>query len=149
MIKYFKYLIIIFLISCQDSNNSLKVFEHKPVSDGGEIFGNPRDGFFGKTNYNIILRDDFNDKEKVGLVKELIVIKKLLIESSNSFDSKTLKSADGVDILDGYYTHAFVFNQDTVYSGPAISCWLYKDGKMRLKTACYVSKILKTKFDPR
>ncbi|WP_300687608.1 hypothetical protein [Chryseobacterium sp.] len=140
MKKYLLFLILVTSMSCHPTKNLLNVYIHNSSVDGGEIFGNPKESFFGKKASDI---KKLNVQNANKYITELTLIKEKLINSPYSFNSHTLMSVNGDDMLDGYYTHAFVWGNNTLYSDDTMKSWLYIDESNNIiKTIYYESKSL-------
>lgn len=130
MKKYLLFLILVVSTSCQPTKKILNIYIHNSSLDGGEIFGNPKESFFGKKAVDI---KRINIYEATKYTTELALIKGKLITSPYAFNSHTLKSLDGKDMLDGYYSHAFVWGKNTLYSDDTMKSWLYIDEPNNVK----------------
>lgn len=144
MKKFVLSLILVMFMSCQSTKKILNVYIHNSSVDGSEIFGNPKEGFFGKNAKDIRKINVDNSKK---YVDELTIIKGRLLKSQYSFNASTLLSPNGEDILDGYYTYAFEWNENILYSDETMKSWLYIDEHNNvIKTLYFESHILDKKF---
>lgn len=140
----FKYIVIIMIVvSCQSNQVLFDLYVHDPKTDGSEIFGNPKNSFFGTRDSNDIMLIKIPTTERYRT--ELKLIKNKLVKSEYSYNPNTFESLNGEeDILDGYYKYSFVLDNDTIYSGVSMNTWLYINKEGLLKTIFYKTKYIQT-----